>query len=532
MKANYLKYKDTGRFSKIMIDYLEGTDELKQFVEYENSFDGFKEVINSRNNIDVDRELLVKQLVIQNSKLELSETSENNINILKNKNTFTITTGHQLNLFTGPLYYIYKTASVIKLCTELKQEFPENNFVPVFWMATEDHDFEEINHFQFKGEKLEWITDQKGAVGRMDVKEVQTVYEKFSSKIEEGIHADFLKELFSKTYLEHNNLAEATRYLVNELFGEYGIVLLDGDDRELKKTMIPAFKRELIEFVSDKNLSVTNNKLKGLNHKIQVQQRKINLFYLEDNFRERIVFDSGIYKVLNSEIEFTKEEILLELENYPEKFSPNAILRPLYEEQVLPNLAYVGGGGELAYWFQLKGNFNDFGVSFPILVLRNSLMLINERLNNIIEELKITCYDLFADLHELIKQKVIENSNVDFDLLQEIEGINKILASNLLEFENEKFKHPTFKAQHKKQLNIIVKKQKKLLRAEKKNQPELVAKIELIKSELFPENGLQERKLNFAEMYMEFGEILIPSIIEKISVLNNRFTILRLNKIN
>lgn len=527
MQAENISYKNTGSFSKLMIDYLDSSSSLNEFLEYENSIEGFRRIIANRNNITVNRELLVERLRAQNSELKLSSFSDQNISDLQDQNTFTITTGHQLNYFTGPLYYIYKTASIIKLCQELSVEFPNNNFVPVFWMATEDHDFDEINNFKFRNEKFSMSTTQKGAVGRMKLEDIDVDFEQLFSELGSSKDAEYLIKLFSDTYLNHNNLAEATRFLVNELFGEYGIVIIDGDDAELKRSMIPSFKQELTEFVSDKNLKDTNSKLKELKYKIQVNQREINLFYLKDNLRERIVFSDGNYKVLNSDISFSKEEIISELESNPERFSPNAILRPLYEEQVLPNLAYVGGGGEIAYWFQLKQNFKDLGVSFPILILRNSLMLINSNHQQKIDKLDLTVDDLFTDLHVLIKNKVIENSTSKLDLSDEVEKINIELEAELLLNEDNKAILPTLRAIHKKKLNAINKSEKKLFRAEKKNQPELVNDIEQLKSELYPNNGLQERNLNFSEMYLEFGDDLIPEIIRTISVIDNAFTVLK-----
>jgi len=527
MQAEYLSYKNTNSFSKLMIDYLDGESKLKEFIEYENSIDGYREIIANRNNITVDRSLLVERLQSQNLDLKLSELSKINILNLKENNTFTITTGHQLNYFTGPLYYIYKTASIIKLCEELSVEFPENNFVPVFWMATEDHDFEEINNFKFKGEKFSISTTQKGAVGRMLLEDIEIEYMEFFSDLGNSKSANYLKKLFTDAYLKHNNLADVIRFIVNKLFGEYGIVIIDGDDVELKKQMIPIFKRELTEFTSNNNLKETNSTIKELNYKVQVNQREINLFYLKDNFRERIIFENNKYKILNSEIRFSHEEIIEELENHPERFSPNAILRPLYEEQILPNIAYVGGGGELAYWFQLKQNFNDFGVLFPILVLRNSLMMINSNQQKIIEKLDLTVNDLFTDLHDLIKKKVIENSTTKLDLSDEVEIINNELEKELLKNKDNPSIIPTLRAKHKKKLNVIRKSEKKLLRTEKKIQSELVSEIEKIKSDLFPNNSLQERNLNFAEIYMEFGEEMISEIIRTISVLDNTFTVLK-----
>ncbi|MEN8139339.1 MAG: bacillithiol biosynthesis cysteine-adding enzyme BshC [Bacteroidota bacterium] len=527
MQAKYIKYKDTGYFSKLITDYLDGDSALDEFIGYDNNLDGYKRIISERNTVAVDRDLLVDRLTVQNKGIELSELSRSNINTLKTKDTFSITTGHQLSFFTGPLYFIYKTASIIKLAIELKEKFPENNFVPVFWMASEDHDFEEINHFRCYNELISWNTSEKGAVGRMKPENIDDALSQFQEALGEGgKRAAYLLELFKRSYSEQDNLAEATRFLVNELFGEYGIVIIDGDDRELKKTMIPLFKKELNEFRSDRNLKATNAGLLLKGYKVQVNQREINLFYLDNNLRERIVFENGKYKVLNTKIEFSKTEIIEELESNPERFSPNAILRPLYEEHVLPNIAYVGGGGELAYWFQLKSNFKDFGVSFPVLVLRNSLMLIKSGQQRRMKSLGLSVNEMFKGVDDLIRIKVLENSDTDIDISEHLEAVNKIFYELLKKYSSDQSLLPSIKAQHKKQIKGLYELEKKLLRAEKRKQSELVAKIEKLKSDLFPKNVLQERKVNFAEMYMEFGEDLISGIMQNIIVLDNEFAVM------
>ncbi|MCK5782131.1 MAG: bacillithiol biosynthesis cysteine-adding enzyme BshC [Flavobacteriales bacterium] len=527
MLAEYLSYKETGYFSKLMVDYLDRKPSLDEFIEYDNSLEAYGRIISERNKIPLDRELLVERLKVQNSELKLSLSSSHNIELLNKENTFTITTGHQLSFFTGPLYYIYKTVSVIKLAQELTDKFPDNSFVPVFWMATEDHDFEEINHFRYKEELFSWNSAEKGAVGRMKLKNMNSVFSELKDKIGGGKRAEYLLKLFSRSYLEHGNLAQATRYLVNELFGEYGLVVIDGDDRGLKKSMIPAFKKELLDFSSDRNIEATNTQIISKGYKVQVHQRQINLFYLRNNLRDRIVLEGDKYLVLNSDIEFSKNEILVELEKYPERFSPNAILRPLYEEHVLPNLAYVGGGGELAYWFQLKNNFTDFGVSFPILVLRNSVLLINGKHQRRINNLDLSISDIFNKIDVIIRNKVIANSTCDIDISENIDVVNKMFYSLLKKYEGDKTQESIIKAQYKKQLSGLYYLEKKLLKTEKRKQNDLVSKLEKIKDQLFPNNGLQERNLNFAEMYMEFGEELIPSIFDNISVMNNEFLVLR-----
>jgi uncharacterized protein YllA (UPF0747 family) len=235
-----VSFKNTGYFSKIICDYLEKKVAVKNFYTYFPDLNGFKKQIELRsekNNI-LDRKVLVQTLKTQYKNISTSSKTKNNIALLEKENTFTITTGHQLNLFTGPLYFLYKIISTINLTNQLKKEFPENNFVPIYWMATEDHDFEEIQYFNFKGKKIKWDRKTGGAVGRLDTKGLEQVFNDFSTKLGTSKNAESIKTLFKRSYLEHNNLADATRFLANELFGAYGLVILDADNKDLKKRLI------------------------------------------------------------------------------------------------------------------------------------------------------------------------------------------------------------------------------------------------------------------------------------------------------
>ena len=191
------------------------------------------------------RIVLAESLKKQYKNIETSEASLKNIESLKSTNTFTITTGHQLNLFTGPLYFLYKIVSTINLSNQLKEHYPDYNFVPIYWMATEDHDFEEINYFNFKGKKVHWNKDANGAVGELTTQGLEAVFNSFSLEIGNTKNPDYLKKLFKDAYLSHDNLTDATRFLANELFKNYGLVIIDGNDFDLKTQFIPFMKDEL-----------------------------------------------------------------------------------------------------------------------------------------------------------------------------------------------------------------------------------------------------------------------------------------------
>ncbi|HSI90009.1 MAG TPA: bacillithiol biosynthesis cysteine-adding enzyme BshC, partial [Adhaeribacter sp.] len=397
MKITTLPYSATNSFSKLVTDYLAGEPHLKPFLNRFPSLENFGEQIKERQNFPADqRETLVQALEKQYGNLAKNPAVELNMALLQQDKTFTVTTGHQLNIFTGPLYFVYKIVSVIKTCQELKKAYPEKEFVPVYWMATEDHDLAEINHFNLFGKRHEWQTEQKGAVGRMNLKGLEKVLEELPEQF----------PVFEKAYRESRTLAEATRKIVNELFGEYGLLVLDGDDAGLKKVLTPVILNEFSEQISYRLVNQTNETLAAY-YKPQVLAREINLFYLEDGLRERIVPEGDNFRVLNTELVFTAAEIEKLARQQPEKFSPNVILRPLYQELLLPDLAYIGGGAEVAYWLQLKAVFEHYSVPFPVVMLRNSALYINKSNAARMQKLGLKPEELFEDLNRL-KKKISE----------------------------------------------------------------------------------------------------------------------------
>jgi len=530
MKVTQIPFKNTGFFSKTILDYLAQKETIHSF--YNNFPDraGFYNQIEEKDKSFSmqSRLVLVDALKRQYTNFELSEKAQENLQLLKSQNTFTVTTGHQLNLFTGPLYFLYKIISVINLAEELTQKFPEKKVVPMYWMATEDHDFEEINYFNFEGKKVKWSREDGGAVGRFSTDGLAPVLEVFANQLGGSKNAKYLKNLFSKGYLEHNNLADATRYIANELFKEYGLLIVDGDDAALKTLFIPFVKDELENGTSFKEVSKTIVKLE-LDYKIQVNPREINLFYLAKDSRERILFEDGIYKVNNTNTTFSKSEILKEVDENPLDFSPNVIMRPLYQEVILPNLCYVGGGGEIAYWFELKDYFEKVKIPFPILLLRNSVQVISKKQQQKLDNLSISHEEIFLTQHELVSKKVTENSNIKVDFNEKIQflenqfsELKEVAKKTDISFVN------AVNAQERKQIKGLENLQKRLLKAEKRRQKDLVYRISGLQNQLLPNQSLEERQRNFSEYYLEYGTPFIPALKESLKPLDLDFTVLEL----
>lgn len=529
MPNDCISYQNSGYFTKLIVDYLEEKPELKALYNRFPKLENFKTQLEekAKNYSSEYRKTLVAALENQYQGFEISELTKSNIALLSDSKTFTITTGHQLNLFTGPLYFLYKIVSVINLCKQLKQAHPEHNFVPIYWMATEDHDFEEINYFHFQNVKIKWERESFGPVGRLSTAGLEDVYEVFAQDLGLGENAAYLKSLFDNSYLKYSNLADATRYLANALFGDKGLVILDGDDVSLKQLFIPFVKEELLNQTSFDKVTQTNEALKD--YTIQVNPREINLFYIEDNIRERIVFENNQFKVNNTNLAFSEDEILVLLENHPEQFSPNVILRPLYQEVILPNLCYIGGGGEIAYWLQLKSNFEANKIAFPILLVRNSVLLVTEKQVQKADKLNLSWKDLFTNQQALFNKKTQELSQFNLDFTEQKEHLKKQFeALNQIAAQTDKSFIGAVKAQEVKQIKGLENLEKRLLKAEKRMYAEKLERIIQLQNELFPNQSLQERRNNFAEFYLESGNELLQKISDELNPLAQNFSIITL----
>ena len=531
MPTDCISFRETNYFSDFICDYLDENPKLESLYNRFPNLKNFKIQIEEKSKSikNESRTILVEALKSQYKNIETSELTRQNIESLTSDKTFTITTGHQLNLFTGPLYFLHKIISTINLTKELKAEYPNNNFVPIYWMASEDHDFDEINYFNFKGKKIQWNREDGGAVGRFNTEGLDSVLDIISAEFGPGKNANQLKQWFREAYVNHNNLADATRYLANALFAEHGLVILDADNRELKRLFIPQMQKELLEQTGFNTVEKTNVDIEKIGYNVQVNPRKINLFYIFENGRERIVYENEKFKVLNTEVSWDKGELLKMLNEFPERFSPNVIMRPLYQEVILPNLCYIGGGGEMAYWFQLKENFEAQNVVFPILLLRNSVLIKTQKQADKQQNINVSDKDLFLKQNNFINKRVRKISNIDIDFSKQIKHLQKQFADlHQLAEQTDKSFIGAVKAQEAKQIKGLNHLEKRLLRAQKKKLANQIERATDLQNQLFPNKSLQERNTNFSELYLEFGEHLIPELLKALQPLKGKFTIVTL----
>lgn len=537
MDSACIDYKDTGYFSQTIIDYLDDAPELRSFYSHRPTMQGFADLLGHKKVV-ANRPLLVEVLQEQyfgkhesasptQIELDAAEYIRQQIDLLGNDNTYTVTTGHQLNIFTGPLYFIYKIVTAIKLCRQLKESFPDKNFVPVYWMASEDHDFAEINYTNIGGKKVHWWHEASGATGRINPDTMRQAINQYKGVLGIDGHADELGKMVETAYTKFDKLADATRYLVNALFGQYGLVIIDADDHRLKQEFAPIIERDTIEQNSFKNISAVNEQLVKLGVHIQVNPREINFFYLKDNLRERLVFENDRYSVMNTDIGFSEAELKQEIKTAPERFSPNVVMRPLYQECILPNIAYIGGGAEVVYWLELKSNFDHYGIDFPILILRNSGLVIKKETAAKINSMELSPVDIFKTTDAIKNNWVQQHSTNDLTLDNEWREIDSAFEKiKLRAHKIDNTLAPSASAVQARLKHAMDNLQKKLIKAEKRNYHTRLEQIEHIKADIFPGNSLQERSENFGLSYVRWGQLFIDELIRNFDPLDFKFTVL------
>jgi len=514
MESSCISYKSTGYFSQTVIDYIDDAPALKPFYGHRPDINGFAELLANKKVV-ADRGVLHNVLTeqyarISNFEFSISNLVASNIDLLKSANTYTVTTGHQLNIFAGPLYFIYKIVTAIKLARELKANFPDKNFVPVYWMASEDHDFAEINYTNIGGKKVHWWYEATGATGRISPESIREALNQYKGALGLDGHSADLAKIVETAYAGFDKLADANRYLVKALFGQYGLVIIDADDHRFKQQFAPIIEKDIIEQNSFTHINATNEQLQKLGVHIQVNPREINFFYLQDKLRERIVFEEDAYKVLNTETQFTKEELQQEIAQHPERFSPNVVMRPLYQECILPNIAYIGGGAEVVYWLELKSTFDHYKIDFPILILRNSGLVIRKESAAKISKMELSAEDLFKSADAIKNDWVKKHSKHTLSLQEEWAALTAVFEKiRQRSLKIDSTLAPSAEAVQARLKKAIDNLEKKLIKAEKRNYQIRLEQIDQVKAELFPKDSLQERTENFGLLYVRWGQQFI-----------------------
>ena len=296
----------------------------------------------------------------------------------------TVTTGHQLCLGTGPAFTYYKVLTAVLLAEQLEGKWGVP-VIPVFWLASEDHDFDEVRSLWDGQGWHRWTpSEEGGAVGRMHTEGLEATLIEWGESA--GIEPQRLEALLGAA---KGSLADAMRRWMHLTFGPNRIVVMDGDDADLKATFVGHMSKELTGQSMASRVGNANEALVAGGHQPQVHVRPVNLFHLQDGSRVRVQMDEEGWSA-GPDIRWETEEQLTEaVSQSPESFSPNALFRPLYQSWLLPDVAVVGGLAEVSYWMQLAGAFPEFDLVQPALVPRDGVRILPRKLSALARELSV-----------------------------------------------------------------------------------------------------------------------------------------------
>jgi bacillithiol biosynthesis cysteine-adding enzyme BshC len=510
-----IPFQRVPKFTQIDIDYTTDPAAFGDFISFTPTLANFGKALSNRSAYKSERELLVE--VLREQYANVKQPVER-LEALLDPAHFTVVTAHQPSLLAGPMYFIYKICSTIHLARQIAQAYPAYQITPVFVIGGEDHDFEEVNHLNLFGKQYTWSTPQNGSVGRMLVDQnLIELLQQVESTFGSAPYSAAMQKIIRSAFVAGKPYGECMQRFVIELFRDTGLIVLSMDDRRLKRQFARVIKEELMHQTSRQLIEKHQAALTSLGYKPQTYQRDINLFYLRDGLRGRIVESEGIYGVVDTEISMTLDQILSEVDNHPERFSPNVNLRPLYQEVTLPNLAYVGGGGELAYWLERKTLFDHYKVPLPILVRRNSLIYLDPFVSKQRHKLNIPPEILCESQDAWISHWLHTNAAHEISIDKEQQQIAKIFEAIV---EKANTIDPTlgnkFEAERTRIIKDIEHLGKRLVRAEKSQNETRIAQVSKLHDKLMPGGNLQERHENFIPHFLRLGPAFLATLIEQL----------------
>jgi bacillithiol biosynthesis cysteine-adding enzyme BshC len=482
-----VSYQNSGWFSKLFIDYTQRETSLRPFFLHFPDAAGYRQAFNDSLALENDPNILAT--VIQDQYLASGITAPQQLlAALRQPETLTVCTGHQLVIAGSPVYFIYKIATTIALAKKLSADM-NRTVVPVFWMAAEDHDVDEIRNVHVFGKTFSTATLYAGAVGRMKTDEIQDLIAALIALWPAGEIAKALHEI----YRPGRSMSAATREFVHCCFGDE-VIVLDPDDTQLKRQFIGVMQDDLLLGSAHRLVNETNGALEHLGYSIQVKPRSINLFYLSEDSRVRIERDGDRWFTVDQSKSWSKDELLHELNAHPENFSPNVVLRPLYQQSILRNVSYVGGAGELAYWLQYRSMFEHYGIYFPVLHPRWFAARIDEGMLQKISKLDLIPEQFFGATEKLVKQFVAKNSNVDLSTSNQAAALNALYNEIKMRAKHiDATLEKTVEAELAKTLAGLQQLEGKMMRSAKQRSDTDVQQIRKIAEKLMPGETPQDR---------------------------------------
>jgi bacillithiol biosynthesis cysteine-adding enzyme BshC len=510
-------------------------ENVKEYYKYnfrnkENYSSIFKNISESRKNKQLNLSAILND---QYSSLKnVSIKTNRNIELLEKEKTIAVVTGQQLGIFGGPLYTLFKIITAIRLSNQLTERYDEFKFVPVFWLEADDHDFNEVRSINLLDNENQILNlgykeeinddDAKQSIGHIKFDEsINEFFNKFESSLRD---TEFKNELLVKLrewYRVGRSFKQSFKELLFWMFDEYGLVIFDPQDPQVKSLLKPIFKKEINDFaLHTQKLIQTSAKLEELYH-AQVKVKPVNLFYHTDDGRYSVEPVDDVFKLRRKRKQFTKDEILAEIEASPERFSPNVLLRPICQDYLLPTGFYIGGPSEIAYFAQVTPLYDFYNIETPIIFPRSSATILEKNVSSGLDKYDLNMNDIFLGLDEL-KEKVIADlseNNIEtafeeaskeieltFDKIKEnIFAIDKTLVESSGRYKD-------------RIMSSILELKTKSIKAQETKHETTIRQLTRLSNLLYPLGNLQEREINFTYFYNKYGKDFIRKIYDDISV--------------
>ena len=530
-----LPFSDVPHLSKLFIKYQRNPSELAEY--YRHGISSHTQIQNLiptvLENYKTDRNALCDTLEETNKNCGASEKTLDNIKLLRQADCVAVVSGQQAGLFTGPLYTIYKALSAVKLTECLRGRGIKA--VPVFWIATEDHDFAEVSKafaLDRKGKLVEVKNEPKKCYENLPVgyvaldDSINKTIEELFSQLPQTEFTDELRELVETSWKTGIDYGEAFGKMLTRILGEYGLIMLCPLNENLKKLAAPLYieaikkSKEIVESLQNRSRELEAN---GFHAQVFVASDYFPLFWqASDKTRHALKqTENGTYKVKDIEREFTLDELADLAAQHPQRFSPSVVLRSVVQDYLLPTVTYFGGAAEIAYFAQSAEVYRILNRPQTLILHRASFTLVEPKHAKTLDKYNLKLQDLFVGIEHILPQIVEKYLNREMammfaDVEEKINLQLNRLDRNLSEME------PTLAAnlanRRRKILYHIGNLRTKFQHAQIQKDAVVHRQIEAAFDALLPHRVLQERTLNIITFLNLFGLNLIDWIYNAIEL--------------
>jgi len=533
----FINFSDIPGHQNLFLDYLYEFENVADF--FANDFRNRENYLKIFRSISESRQDFASRIpdIISNQYANLNPSGKTaqNIKKLADKKTLAIVTGQQLGILGGPLYTFYKIITAIKLSQFLSERYDDYNFVPVFWLEGDDHDFNEVRTIKIIDDNNSLVTvgykeeieedDLKQSVGLIKLdNSINDFFTALEKELKETEFKSSLLQQLKNCFQEGRTFKDAFRDLIFNYFDNYGLVIFDPQMDEVKQLLKPIFKKEITDFrIHTEQLVHVSATLEELYH-AQVKVKPVNLFLRVDEGRHSIEPVENEFRLRRKRKSYTQEQLLEVLENEPDKFSPNVLLRPICQDYLLPTAFYIAGPSEIAYFAQLKPLYELYNIVEPIIYPRSSLTILENSIAGSLDKFSIGINDVFVDV-ENVKKRIInsvEQSSVDemfSDISNQLENSFDQLKEKL--FDLDKTIADSSNRYRDKILGTIAELKSKAEKAQQKKYEVTLRQIDRAAVHLFPNSNLQEREINFVYFVNKYGDEFLKRVFDELQI--NKF---------